>query len=162
MTKGRLPDGTLFPMPITLDINEKLVRTRALRRGTLQRQLVWSCMEAAAAAADTNPSLPVLYLSDLRCLFPDQYATLSSSSNPRLTLKDEEGNPLAIMEIREMYRPDKVREGKEVFGGDADHPAVAYLRDRTGDVYVSGRLLGLQAPVHYDHADIRRTCVQCA
>ena len=29
VTKGRLPDGTLFPMPITLDINEKLVRTRA-------------------------------------------------------------------------------------------------------------------------------------
>lgn len=126
----------------------------------LQSQLISITVEATAAAAHNRVApLPRTHacLSALCCV-SDQYATLSSSSSPRLTLKDEEGNPLAIMDIREMYRPDKVREGKEVFGGDADHPAVAYLRDRTGDVYVSGRLLGLQAPVHYDHADIRRMC----
>lgn len=166
VTKGRLPDGTLFPMPITLDINEKLVGTRApapldcvgrrrrssmqCRHGTARRGR--ASAQLSSAAHNSNHFRSCARVSVSVC----QYATLSATASPRLTLKDEEGNPLAILEVREMYRPDKAREGELVFGGDADHPAVAYLRDHTADVYVAGRLLGLQAPVHYDHADIRR------
>ena len=66
----RLPDGTLFPLPITLDVSEK----KAL---------------------------------DLK------YGQHSSAA-----LKDEEGNLIAILDIADIYKPDKHKEAQLVFGGD--------------------------------------------
>jgi sulfate adenylyltransferase len=104
----RLADGTLWPMPITLDISEELARQ--------------------------------LKIGDY------------------LALRDPEGVMLAALEISELYRPDREQEAAGVFGTtDAAHPGVAYLRDRTQPVYISGKLEVLQMPTHYDFEELRQT-----
>ena len=48
--------------------------------------------------------------------------------------------------------------GYEVFATtDTTHPGVNYLLNQTNPVYVSGRLEGVEAPVHYDFRELRRT-----
>ncbi len=104
----RLADGTLWPMPITLDVSE-------------------------AFAADASPGEVI-------------------------ALRSPEGHLIATMEISDIWRPDKVREAERVFGAnDEAHPAVAYLHRQAGDVYLGGKLKGVEAPIHYDFRSLRKT-----
>merc|ERR550534_2061168 len=75
----------------------------------------------------------------------------------KASLKDWEGNTVAVIDIDDIWTPDKEKEAKEVFGGDPEHPAVDYLKREAGDVYVGGKLRGVQLPPAYDYRDIRRT-----
>jgi sulfate adenylyltransferase len=104
----RLADGTLWPMPITLDVDE-------------------------AFAA----SLP---------------------KNAQVSLNDVQGTPLAVLTVEDVYFPDRIAEARSVFGTtDRTHPGVAELLDRTGSVYLGGRLQGIQPPAHYDFATLRHS-----
>lgn len=104
----RLPDGAIWPMPVTLDISEEM-------------------------AAEASPG-------------------------SHLALRDPEGVMLAAIHVEELYRPDKEREAKLVFGTtDMTHPGVAYLLERSGPVYVAGRLEVLALPHHYDYQALRLT-----
>ncbi|KPV41684.1 adenylyltransferase [Thiohalorhabdus denitrificans] len=108
LEKCRLSDGTVWPMPITLDVAED-------------------------TAAGLEPGQPV-------------------------ALRDPEGFMLAVLHLEETYRPDKEREAEAVFGtSDRHHPGVAYLLDRSGPVYLAGRVEGLQLPLHYDFTELRLT-----
>ena len=54
--------------------------------------------------------------------------------------------------------PDKSVEAKGVFGADdLAHPAVNYLHNRAGPVYLGGPITGIQQPVHYDFRGRRNT-----
>lgn len=109
--RARLADGTLWPMPINLDISEEM-------------------------AAQLGPG-------------------------SSLALRDPEGVMLAALHITELYRPDREREAKLVFGStDKLHPGVAYLLDRTNPVYVAGELEVTNPPVHYDYKSLRLTPAQ--
>jgi sulfate adenylyltransferase len=102
----RLADGTLWPMPITLDVGEEF-------------------------AASLSPGA-------------------------ELVLRDTQGVPLAVLDVEDIYRPDREHEARQVFGTlDRAHPGVAELLDRGGPVYLGGRLRGIQAPVHYDFTELR-------
>ncbi|MCL6091413.1 MAG: bifunctional sulfate adenylyltransferase/adenylylsulfate kinase [Actinobacteria bacterium] len=102
----RLPDGTLWPMPVNLDLSEE-------------------------AAAEVPPG-------------------------SSLALRDQEGVMLAVLHVEQAYRPDKEREAKAVFGTtDRAHPGVAYLFDKAGPVYASGRLEVISLPHHYDYKALR-------
>ncbi|WP_179380189.1 bifunctional sulfate adenylyltransferase/adenylylsulfate kinase [Jannaschia marina] len=104
----RLADGTLWPMPITLDVSEKFAET----------------------------------------LEPGK----------DIALRDPEGVILATLSVSDIYRPDKAREAEKVFGADdLAHPAVNYLHNTAGDVYVGGAITGIQAPMHYDFRARRDT-----
>ncbi|MGF1620135.1 MAG: bifunctional sulfate adenylyltransferase/adenylylsulfate kinase [Rhodomicrobiaceae bacterium] len=97
----RLASGALWPIPVTLDVNENFAR--------------------------------------------------SLGTGQRIALKDPENLILAILEISSIWQPDKTREAEKVYGADdMAHPAVRYLHDKAGSHYVGGRLIGLQAPNHYD------------
>ena len=75
-----------------------------------------------------------------------------------IALRDPEGVILAILSVSDKWRPDKRREAQAVFGADDPaHPAVAYLRDVAGEVYLGGAVTGLQPPVHYDFRKHRET-----
>ena len=109
--KMRLADGTLWPMPITLDVSE-----------------------AFAAEIKTG----------------DEVA-----------LRDEEGVIIAILEVSDSWKPNKALEAEKVFGADDDaHPAVSYLHNQAGDVYLGGKLKGLSHPSHYDFKTLRDTPAQ--
>ena len=104
----RLADGTLWPIPVTLDVTEAFAAKIAL--------------------------------------------------GDRVALRDQEGVLIAVLDVSDIWRPDKAREAVKVFGADdLSHPAVAYLYDRAHPVYVGGRLSGIEAPVHYDFKHLRDT-----
>jgi len=104
----RLADGTLWPMPIVLDVDE------------------------AFAAR-----------------LPD---------HAQISLNDTQGTPLAVLTVEDVYFPDRIAEAKAVFGTvDRTHPGVAELLDRTGSVYLGGRVQGIQAPAHYDFSALRHS-----
>ncbi|SEA64054.1 bifunctional sulfate adenylyltransferase/adenylylsulfate kinase [Rubrimonas cliftonensis] len=75
-----------------------------------------------------------------------------------VALRDPEGVPLAILSVSDKWTPDKAREAAAVFGADdRAHPAVSYLHDRAGEVYLGGPVTGIAAPTHYDYRARRDT-----
>ena len=97
----RLPDGTLWPIPIVLDAPARF--TDKLEPGTT------------------------------------------------LALRDAEGFMPAVLHVEGLWQPDKKREAESVYGTTSErHPGVRYLYEQVQDTYISGRLEGIQPPVHYD------------
>ncbi|MEM9046733.1 MAG: bifunctional sulfate adenylyltransferase/adenylylsulfate kinase [Pseudomonadota bacterium] len=75
-----------------------------------------------------------------------------------IALRDQEGVILAIMSVTDKWSPDKAREAEKVFGADdVAHPAVNYLHNSAGPVYLGGPITGIQQPVHYDYKSRRDT-----
>ena len=104
----RLADGTLWPMPITLDVSEKFAEG----------------------------------------IGPDQ----------DIALRDQEGVILAIMSVTDKWTPNKAKEAEKVFGADdLAHPAVNYLHNNAGPIYLGGPITGIQQPIHYDFKARRDT-----
>ena len=104
----RLPDGELWPVPITLDIGRKLAEK--IGRGS------------------------------------------------RVALRDQEGLILAVLDVSATWEPDKRAEAQLVYGTTSErHPGVRHLHERIGDVYVGGRVFGIQLPTHYDYQELRHS-----
>ena len=97
----RLADGSLWPIPVTLDVSDAFAET---------------------------------------CAVGDEIA-----------LRDQEGVILALLTISDKWVPNKQEEAVAVFGADdTAHPAVDYLYHQAGNVYLGGKITGLQPPTHYD------------
>jgi sulfate adenylyltransferase len=108
VTESRLADGTLWPIPVVLDVSQVFA------------------------------------------------ATLNVGE--RIALRDPEGAPLALLEIESIYRPNRDAEALAVYGTtDTHHPGVAALLLRGNPVYLGGRVLGLEAPRHFDFRALRQT-----
>ena len=104
----RMKDGSLWPMPINLDVSE-------------------------AFAEKVEPGQDI-------------------------ALRDAEGVILAILSVTDKWIPNKSREAEGVFGADdLAHPAVNYLHNQAGKVYLGGPITGLQPPIHYDFRGRRNT-----
>lgn len=81
----------------------------------------------------------------------------SHFGSDRIVLRDVHNNPLAIMEVSEIYRWDAEREALAVAGTtDPRHPLVAEVA-RWGKFYAAGRLRVFNLPRYYDFTDLRRT-----
>jgi sulfate adenylyltransferase len=107
----RLEDGTIWPIPICLDVSEKM-----------------------ASGLETGQ---------------------------RMALLDREGFMLAVLNIEEIWRPDKSVEAEKVFGTtDPAHPGVAYLFRQSGSHYVGGVIEGIQHPLHFAFRRYRHTPVE--
>ena len=75
-----------------------------------------------------------------------------------IALRDQEGVILAIMSITDKWTPNKANEATQVFGTDDNlHPAVNYLHNTAGPIYLGGPVTGIQQPVHYDFRARRDT-----
>ena len=104
----RTADGTLWPIPVTLDVSQ-------------------------AFADKVEPGQDI-------------------------ALRDQEGVILAILSITDKWVPNKAHEAEKVFGADdLAHPAVNYLHNVAGPVYLGGPVTGIQQPVHYDFRARRDT-----
>lgn len=104
----RLADGTLWPMPIVLDL-------------------------------------------------PAESAT-SLSEGDRLALMHPEGVLTAVLNVGDIWRPDRTEEAEKVFGtADEYHPGVNTLLNDTGEYYVGGSLEGVRASQHHTYAGLRQT-----
>jgi sulfate adenylyltransferase len=86
----------------------------------------------------------------------DEAFAAALPENAQISLNDIQGTPLAVLIVDEVYFPDRIAEARAVFGTiDRTHPGVAELLDRTGSVYLGGRVLGIQPPAHHDFAELR-------
>ena len=75
-----------------------------------------------------------------------------------IALRDQEGVILAILSVTDKWVPNKSKEAESVFGADdLAHPAVNYLHNQAGPVYLGGPVIGIQQPVHYDFKGRRDT-----
>ena len=75
-----------------------------------------------------------------------------------IALRDPEGVILAILSVTDKWVPNKTREAEGVYGADdLAHPAVNYLHNSAGPVYLGGPITGIQQPVHYDFKARRDT-----
>ena len=75
-----------------------------------------------------------------------------------IALRDQEGVILATITVTDSWLPNKAREAEMVFGSDdLAHPAVNYLHNQAGAVYLGGPVTGIQQPVHYDFCGRRDT-----
>ncbi|MEY1556587.1 bifunctional sulfate adenylyltransferase/adenylylsulfate kinase [Yoonia sp. R2331] len=75
-----------------------------------------------------------------------------------IALRDQEGVILGTMTVTDKWVPNKAREAEMVFGADdSAHPAVNYLHNTAGEVYLGGPVTGIQQPVHYDFRARRDT-----
>ena len=75
-----------------------------------------------------------------------------------IALRDQEGVILATMTVTDNWAPNKAKEAEKVFGADDDaHPAVNYLHNQAGKIYLGGPVTGIQQPVHYDFRARRDT-----
>lgn len=74
----------------------------------------------------------------------------------RIALRDLEGVVIATLEVGDVWSPDKAAEAAGVFGTrDQAHPAVHYLHNIAGPVYLGGKLRGIEPPTHYDFKHLR-------
>lgn len=75
-----------------------------------------------------------------------------------IALRDREGVLLATMTVEERWRPDRRAEVRAVFGTeDRRHPGVRHLLEEAGEVYLGGRVQGIEPPTHYDFRHLRDT-----
>lgn len=75
-----------------------------------------------------------------------------------IALRDNEENAIAILSISEKWRPNKREEALAVYGTlDEAHPGIRYLMQCNGNVYLSGRLIGITSPKHYDFTELRHS-----
>jgi sulfate adenylyltransferase len=75
-------------------------------------------------------------------------------------LASEDGEPLAVLELAEVFKRDKPTEAQAVFGTeDAAHPGVKALQD-AGDYCLAGPVRALALPPHEDFVGYRLTPAQ--
>lgn len=73
-----------------------------------------------------------------------------------LALRDQEGVLIATMKIEDIWEPVKTAEAEQVYGTSLEaHPAVHYLMHQAGNVYIGGKLRGVEPPTHYDFKLLR-------
>ncbi|KAI9885380.1 MAG: Sulfate adenylyltransferase [Watsoniomyces obsoletus] len=83
---------------------------------------------------------------------------LGIAPGARITLRDfRDDRNLAIIQVEDVYQPDKAKEAQSVFGGDEEHPAVKYLNEKTNDFYIGGKLDAVNRLNHYDYVELRYT-----
>jgi len=80
------------------------------------------------------------------------------SIGDHLALRDPEGFMLAVLNIEEIFRPDKMEEAEKVYGAASrEHPGVRYLLEEVHQTCVGGTIEGIQLPLHYDFETLRCT-----
>jgi sulfate adenylyltransferase len=103
----RLADGTLWPMPITLDVTE-------------------------------------------------DFAKKLTPGSSKIALRDPEGVMLAVINVGDVWQPDRAAEAKAVFNSTSSaHPGSDYAMNKSNPWYVGGNVQGMQAPSHYDFRSLR-------
>ena len=105
----RLANGTLWPMPVTLDVTE-------------------------------------------------EFAKKLTPGTSKVALRDPEGVMVAVLNVEEVWQPDRKAEAQAVFAStSAAHPGADYAMNKANPWYVGGTLEGTQPPSHYDFRNLRLT-----
>jgi len=76
----------------------------------------------------------------------------------KVALRDAEGVMLAVLNVEDVWQPERKAEAESVFGSTSKlHPGADYVLNKANPWYVGGRLEGLHLPSHYDFKGLRLT-----
>lgn len=88
----------------------------------------------------------------------EEFAKSLKPGSSKVALRDGEGVMLAVLNVQDVWQPDRGAEAKSVFGTTSKaHPGADYAMNRSNPWYVGGTLEGLQLPSHYDFRSLRLT-----
>ena len=88
----------------------------------------------------------------------EDFAKSLKPSSTKIALRDPEGVMLAVLQVEEVWQPDRTAEAKSVFNSTSKaHPGADYVMNKANSWYVGGRVEGLQLPSHYDFRALRLT-----
>jgi sulfate adenylyltransferase len=88
----------------------------------------------------------------------EEFAKKLTPGTSKVALRDPEGVMLGVLNVEDLWRPDRDCEAQTVFGTTSRvHPGVDYLLNNSHPWYVGGRIEGLQLPTHYDFRALRLT-----
>lgn len=92
------------------------------------------------------------------CLDIPERTARQLEKTSEVTLSDLTGRALAVLEISDIWKPDKTREALKVFQTNSlDHPGVRQLMSSREDWYVGGELRKLDMPVYHSYQEFRAT-----
>src|SRR5215469_17712612 len=88
----------------------------------------------------------------------EEFAKNLKPGSSKVALRDAEGVMLAVLNVEDVWQPDRAAEAKSVFGSTSKaHPGADYAMNKANPWYVGGRVEGLQGPSHYDFRSLRLT-----
>ncbi|MBV9623772.1 MAG: bifunctional sulfate adenylyltransferase/adenylylsulfate kinase [Acidobacteria bacterium] len=88
----------------------------------------------------------------------EEFARKLTPGSSKVALRDAEGVMLAVLNVEDVWQPDRNCEAQAVFGTTSPlHPGVDYLLNHSHPYYVGGQIEGLQLPTHYDFKTLRLT-----
>jgi sulfate adenylyltransferase len=88
----------------------------------------------------------------------EEFAKKLQPGTSKIALRDAEGVMLAVLDVEEVWQPDRKAEAEAVFGStSAAHPGADFAMNKSNPWYVGGKLEGVQAPSHYDFKTLRLT-----
>lgn len=138
-----LPDGSIWPMPVTLHISEKWLMDNIINKDLVEKNKH--------------------QLEDV--IVPKKFKKYLKSTYT--VLKNETGLPLALMKNESIFKMDLHSEAKHVFNSigddgqvDTNHPYVQILSNyqTAGLIYcIGGKLINTKEVPHYDFMDLRRS-----
>jgi sulfate adenylyltransferase len=88
----------------------------------------------------------------------EDFAKKLQPGSSKIALRDPEGVMVAVLDVEEVWQPDRKAEAESVFGSTSTaHPGADYVMNKSNPWYVGGKLEGLQLPSHYDFKTLRLT-----
>jgi sulfate adenylyltransferase len=88
----------------------------------------------------------------------EEFAKTLKPGSSKIALRDAEGVMLAVLNVQDVWQPDRMAEAKAVFNSTSKaHPGVDYLLNKGNAWYVGGTIEGAQKPSHYDFHQLRLT-----
>jgi len=88
----------------------------------------------------------------------EEFAKALKPGTSKIALRDAEGVMLAVLQVEDVWQPDRKAEAKAVFNTISTvHPGVDYLLTKSNPWYVGGHVEGVQMPSHYDFRTLRLT-----
>lgn len=144
------PSWTLTPRQMN-DLEMLIIGAFAPLDGFMNEQDYVSVLKTMRT---TNSILfPIPIYLDVTEIFAE-----SLNNDQYLSLRDPEGLIIAILEIKSIYKAQKKLESRNVYQtDDLKHPAVEYLFKRTNNVYLGGKVIGINKPRHFDFVQYRQS-----
>jgi sulfate adenylyltransferase len=88
----------------------------------------------------------------------EDFAKSLKPGRSKIALRDPEGVMLAVLDVEDVWQPDRKAEAQAVFNSTSTaHPGADYVMNQAKPWYVGGRVEGAQLPSHYDFSPLRLT-----
>ena len=149
---------------ISRELPSITLTTRQLSDLELLMNGAFSPLTGFMTRADYEPVVDRMRLAD-KLLWPIPICLdISETDAKRLdpgqsvALCDAEGFMPAVMHIEDIWKYDKKKESKKVYGTlDKEHPGVDYMFNHKGSYYIGGAVEGIQVPLHFAFRRHRHT-----